>query len=607
MASPESHYSYRHGSGMRRFGTGEKIKPRSIWNMLRRVFVHARTQWRLMIVAVFSVVAISLLEFIIPQLTRYTIDVIIPGNYYDRLLPLGAGILGAALLLGVLNFISSSSTASLGQRIIYDLRNDLYRHINRLDLGFFDRNRTGDLMSRVTSDVGALQQLISSTMIQMTTDMFTFIAITVYMLFLDWRLTVLLLLTFPLMIVTTRLFGKRMRKSFRTVQDSVAEVSDHLQNTLSGIRLIKSFATESLESDRFSDRSKRNMEANIQVVKLRAVYEPIIDLLNYLGLAIVLVFGAWLTMKGNMSVGTVVAVIAYLRLLQNPIRRFSRVMNTIQQAAAAYDRIAEILNTKPEIVDADDAVPLLEVEGKVVFHDVGFRYEGTKHQVLSGFNLELAAGKVTALVGSSGSGKSTIAHLIARFYEPQEGRITIDDYPLSKVTLASLRERIGIVSQDIILFNGSVRDNIGYGKQDATEEEIMAAARAANAHAFIESFPDGYNTQIGERGVKLSGGQKQRISIARVILKNPQLIILDEATASLDTESEHLIQEALGKLLRGKTCLVIAHRLSTIQQADQIHVLEYGRIVESGTHVELLDKQGRYRELYELQFPQTRD
>ncbi|WP_127529618.1 ABC transporter ATP-binding protein [Paenibacillus kobensis] len=606
MAAPGSQYSYRPGGGgIRRFGTGEKIKPESIWNMLRRVFGHARVQWRLMIVAVCSVVAVSLLEFLIPQLTRYTIDVIIPGDYYNRLLPLGAGILGAALLLGVLNFLSTSTTASLGQRIIYDLRNDLYRHINRLDLGFFDRNRTGDLMSRVTSDVGALQQLISSTMIQMTTDLFTFTAITVYMLFLDWRLTLLLLLTFPLMILTTRLFSKRMRKSFRTVQDSVAEVSDHLQNTLSGIRLIKSFATESLESDRFAGRSKRNMEANIQVVKLRAVYEPIIDLLNYLGLAIVLVFGAWLTMHGSMSVGTVVAVIAYLRLLQNPIRRFSRIINTIQQAAAAYERIAEILNTKPEIVDADDSVLLPAVEGKIVFHDVGFHYAGSKQQVLSGFNLILAAGKTTALVGSSGSGKSTIAHLIARFYEPQEGEITIDDYRLSKVTLASLRDQLGIVSQDIILFNGTVRDNIGYGKQDATEEEIEAAARAANAHAFIESFPEGYDTQIGERGVKLSGGQKQRLSIARVILKNPQMIILDEATASLDTESEHLIQEALGQLLKGKTCLVIAHRLSTIKQADTIHVLERGRIVESGTHEELLGRRGRYSELYELQFPQT--
>ncbi|MWC30457.1 ABC transporter ATP-binding protein [Paenibacillus sp. MMS18-CY102] len=606
MAEPYRAHTYRPGGGMRKFGNGEKVKPASIWHMLSRIFEHARVQWKLLIVAILCIIAISLLEFTIPQLTRYTIDVLIPGKHYNQLAGLGAGIMGAALLLGILNYLSASTTASLGQRVIYDLRNDLYRHINRLDLGFFDRNRTGDLMSRVTSDVGVLQQLISSTMIQLVTDLFTFSAITVYMLFLDWRLTVLLLATFPLMVMTTRLFGKRMRSSFRTVQESVAEVSDHLQNTLSGIRLIKSFATESLESERFARHSKRNMEANIRVTKLRAMYEPVIDLLNYLGLAIVLVFGAWLTMKGYLSVGTVVAVIAYLRLLQNPIRRFSRIINTIQQSAAAYERISEIMNTKPEIIDAPDAISLPRIQGQVEFHDVSFRYSGSGDKaVLERFNLTLEAGKVTALVGSSGSGKTTIAHLIARFYEPQAGEITIDGYPLRQVSLASLRERLGIVSQDIILFNGSVRDNISYGKQDATEAELMAAARAANAHDFIEAFPDGYDTAIGERGVKLSGGQKQRISIARVILKNPELIILDEATASLDTESEHLIQEALGKLLRGRTCLVIAHRLSTIQQADNIHVLEHGSIVESGTHEQLLRLDGRYRELYELQFPQA--
>lgn len=591
------------GMGMGRFGTGEKAKPASILGMFARIYEHSRKQWRAIVLAIACIIAVSLLEFIVPQLTRYTIDQLIPNKRFDQLLLIAAGVLGSAVTLGALRFLSASLMASIGQRVLYTFRNDLYRHMQSLDVSFFDRNRTGDLMSRVTNDVGILQQLISSSMVQLFTDFFTFGAIAIYMLWIDWRLTLLLLATFPLMILTTKLFGKRMRSSFRKVQESVADVSDHLQNSLTGIRLIKSFTKEEYESERFSERTKVNMDANIQVVRLRAAYEPIIDFLNFVGLAIVLVFGAWLAMRGEMTVGTIVAFIAYLRLLQNPIRHFSRVINTIQQSAAAYERIMEVMNTKAAIVEKEDAAALPPVRGHIVFSDVSFAYSNDS-EVLSRFNLELEAGKITALVGSSGSGKTTIAHLIPRFYDPQEGEISIDGYSLKDVTTVSLREQIGIVSQDIILFNGSIGDNIRYGNADASDEEIWAAARAANADKFIARFPDGMDTQIGERGVKLSGGQKQRISIARAILKNPRIIILDEATASLDSESEKQIQEALAGLLKGRTCLVIAHRLSTIQQADRIHVLEQGRIVESGTHDELLRLQGRYSQLYEMQFPQ---
>lgn len=590
--------------GMKKFGTGEKAKPASIYGMFARIYSHARLEWPSLIVTLVCITAVSLLEFIVPQLTRHTIDNLIPGKRFSQLPWIGAGVLGSAIALGALKFVSSTFMAAIGQKVLYNLRNDLYRHMQSLDVSFFDRNRTGDLMSRVTNDVGILQQLISSSMMQLFTDFFIFTSIAVYMLWIDWKLTLLLLATFPFMILTTRLFGKRMRASFRKVQESVADVSDHLQNALTGIRLIKSFTAEGYESGRFSERTQKNMDANIQVVRLRAAYEPIIDFLNFLGLAIVLVFGAWLAMKDQMTVGTIVAFIAYLRLLQNPVRHFSRIMNTIQQAAAAYERIMEVMNTKAEITEKKDAMALPPVRGHIRFDHVSFAYTKDS-EVLSQFSLELEAGKVTALVGSSGSGKSTIAHLIPRFYDPQAGDITIDGFSLKDVTLSSLREQIGIVSQDIFLFNGTIAENIRYGSPGSTDEEVKAAAKAANAGKFIESFPNGYDTQIGERGVKLSGGQKQRISIARAILKNPRIIILDEATASLDTESEQHIQEALSLLLKGRTCLVIAHRLSTIQQADQIYVLEHGRIEEHGTHEELLRLQGRYSQLYELQFPQT--
>lgn len=591
-----------------RFAAGDdggkrKLKDRTVRNMYKRMFFHVKGRWALMLLALTCLIVTSLLEFIIPQLTRHTIDVVIPGGHFASLPWVAAGILGTAALLGVFGFLSSISLASVGQRAIFDLRNELYRHLQSLDMSFYDRNRTGDLMSRVTSDVGMLQQLVSAGMMQIATDVFTFTAIALYMLYVDWQLTLLMLATFPLMIYTTRKFSGRFRSSFKTVQQSVAEVSNHLQDTLSGIRVIKSFANEDYESGRFSERSETNMKANLRTVRLRAVYEPIIDLLNYLGMAAVLVFGAWQVMHDELTVGAIVAFLAYLRLLQNPIRHFSRILNTIQQSAAAYERIMEVLETKPEVTEKPDAVALPPLRGHIVFRDVGFSYRGDV-PVLRDFNLEFAPGKVTALVGPSGAGKSTVAHLIARFYDPQQGTITIDGLPLKDIALKSLREQMGVVSQEIVLFNGTVRDNIMYGKPGATDAEIIAAAKAANAHDFISSFPKGYDSEIGERGVKLSGGQKQRLSIARAILKNPRLIVLDEATASLDTESEHLIQEALARLLAGRTCLVIAHRLSTIQSADRIVVLDQGAIAESGTHEQLLGLNGKYRKLYDMQFPQ---
>lgn len=604
MMGEKGYQSPVRGLGARRFGNGEKVKPTSIYAMFLRIFDHAKTEWKSLVTALICVILISLLEFVIPQITKYTIDTVIDQKLFNQLFLIAAGVIGAAIALGALRYLSTSVMAAIGQKVLFKLRNDLYRHLQRLDVAYYDRTRTGDLMSRVTNDVSVLQQLISSSMMQLFTDLFTFTAIAIYMLFIDWKLTLLLLATFPFMILTTRLFGKRIRSSFRKVQESLADVSDHLQTTLTGIRLIKSFTAEEYESNRFSERTKRNMDANVQVVKLRAAYEPIIDFINFIGLAIVLVFGAWLSMNGMMTVGTIVAFIAYLRLLQNPVRHFSRILNTIQQAAAAYERIVEVMNTKAEIVDAEGAAILPTTRGHIQFQNVSFSYSGAEEgMVLHRFDLELKPGEVTALVGSSGSGKTTIAHLIPRFYDVREGSVTIDGYDVREVALDSLREQIGIVSQDIVLFNGSIEENIKYGNQNATEKEVIAAAKAANAAEFIESFKHGYDTQIGERGVKLSGGQKQRLSIARAILKNPKIIILDEATASLDTESEQLIQGALSKLLKGRTCLVIAHRLSTIQQADHIYVLEDGQIREHGTHHALMKRKGRYSELYELQFP----
>lgn len=578
----------------------------SIWLMLKQMFNRVPSKWKFCSLVLCIMLFISLLEFSIPQLTQFTIDKIIPEKRYDSLIWIGAGILCAAILLAILNYFNSYIVSKVGQKAIMDIRNSMYEHIQTLDMKFFDKNRTGDLMSRLTNDVNLLQQLISSSMLQVLTDTVTFIAVAVYMLFINWKLTIVLLITFPFMFYITRVFGKRIRMSFRSVQSSAGDVSNQLQDSISGMRLIQSFTNEEFESRRFAERNQENMTANLKSVRLRSMFGPIIDLLNNIGLVAVIVFGAWQVMEGEFTIGLIVAFLAYLRLLQSPVRNFSRVISIVQQSAAAFERITEILETQPEISDKGNAIELHAIKKKIEFKSVDFAYDETV-PVLGNLNLTMKAGQVTALVGSSGAGKSTITSLLIRFYDPQNGTIKMDGHNIKDVSLKSLRGQMGIVSQDIILFNGSIRDNIVYGKLDATDYEIIESAKAANAHDFICAFPDGYDSQIGERGVKLSGGQKQRIAIARALLKNPQIIILDEATAALDTESEHLIQQALSRLMKKRTSIVIAHRLSTIHDADQIIVLEKGQVLEKGTHDQLMQNNGRYKQLHDLQFPQLSD
>ncbi|MGE7666979.1 ABC transporter ATP-binding protein [Ureibacillus composti] len=582
------------------------ISASSVWRMLLDLLSKIKKYWVIITLTCISIGITALIEFLVPQLIQFTVDQVIPMKEPSMLVKVTAGFVSAALALGIFSFISSYFLSILGQRAVFSIRNDLYIHLIDQDIEYFDRNRTGDLMSRLTNDVNALQKLISSDLLDIVTNIGVFIVVSAYMFAVNWQLTGVLFLTFPFFIFITKFFSKRIRIVYRHVQRSMAEMTNHLQDSLTSVRLMKSFTNEAFETEKFTQNNETNMNANLKASFLSSMFSPLIAFVNSIGFAIVIVMGALFVMKGDMTTGAIFAFVAYLRLVQSPITKVTKFIRELQQAAASYDRIMEVMNTEPSVKDQLNCLHLPEIKGEVQYDNVSFSYDG-KTPVLSNINLTLKEGKMTALVGSSGSRKTTLSNLLQRFYDPTEGTIKIDDIPISDVSLQSLRKQIVVVAQDIQLFSGTLKENIAYGYKEANDEEIEAAAKAANAHEFIRQFPKGYQTQIGERGVKLSGGQKQRISIARALLKNPNLIVLDEATAALDTESEKLIQESLSTLLHGKTSLVIAHRLSTIRMADQIVVLEKGEIVECGTYDELLAKSGRYRELYEYQFPQPKE
>ena len=508
--------------------------------------------------------------------------------------------LGALFLVqGLLIMGHSYLTASAGQRIMADFRTHLFTHLQSLSLGFFARRRTGELISRLMNDVGALQTALTEVPIDLAKQVVTLVGGFAILFVMNWRLCLLILLLLPAIVLIARFFGRRLKALSTGIQDETARASTILEEVLSGIRIVKSFVREDYERARFGTQVHRTLDIVLRRARIMAIFVPTITFATFAAAAAVLWYGGSQVIRGTMSPGDLIAFVLYAGLLIGPFGTFARLFSHVKEAQGALARVFEILDTRPDVTDAPNARPLRPVRGYVAMEGVSFSYDGHT-TVLSDLTFNIRPGEMVAVVGPSGSGKTTLINLIHRFYDPVAGVVTIEGYDLKSVTMRSLYQQIALVPQEMHLFGGTIRDNIRYGRVSASDEEIVAAARAANAHDFITAFPDGYDTLVGEKGVNLSGGQRQRIAIARAVLKDPRILILDEATSSLDNESEALVQDALDRLMKGRTTFVVAHRLSTIQKADRILVLDKGRLVEEGTHTALLDKKGLYYHLYTL-------
>jgi ATP-binding cassette subfamily B protein len=565
--------------------------------ILARCFSYLRPYWRLTAGAYGLTLAIIALALIIPQLIRWIVDRAMGGGDTALLTSSVLFLLGLTFLKGVLTFFQGRWTEIASQSVAYDLRNAIHQKLSALSFSYHDRAQTGQLLSRAVQDVERIRFLTGRATLRLAEGAILLAGTLVALLWMNPRLALLSLATMPLLIYVAFRFGQRFRPLSLEIQQQLGVLTTRLEQNLRGARVVKAFAQEPAEVARFARENDRWFALSSEAVRLRAVNVPLLDLIAGIGTIFILWYGGSLVIEGQLTLGEFVAFSAYLGQLAMPVRRLGMIIPALAMAAASGERIFEILDAVPEVQDAPDAMPLPAVRGHVRFEHVSFAYFG-RHQVLSDLTFEACPGQVIALLGTTGSGKSTVINLIPRFYDPTSGRITIDGFDLRRATLESLRSQIGIVLQETTLFAATIRENIAFGRPDAGDQEIIAATRAAQAHQFIVEMERGYDAQVGERGVTLSGGQKQRIAIARALLKDPRILILDDATASVDTGTEQLIQLALERLMRGRTSFVIAQRLSTVRRADLILVLDKGRIAASGTHQDLLRTSGLYAEIY---------
>lgn len=569
--------------------------------LVRRLLGYMRPYRLKLIAAVVLMTITSLFSVAGPWIIGRAIDEGIRAGAFGRLRFWTLAFIAVALVEWFTNRNRIAIMAYVGTRVVADIRSDLFRHLHRLSLSFFNNYSVGRLMSRLISDVGVMQDFVTWSITGLARSGFVLLGIVVAMLSLNWRLALVAFAVLPLVFVLTNYWRTRVRHAYRATRQRLSLINGYLNESISGIRVTKSFTREGVNARHFDDLNRSYFEANVEATRLSAVFFPGVDLMGSLATALVIGVGGWLVLREALTAGTLVAFVLYVDRFFDPIRELAQRYNTFQATMAASERLFNLLDTAPDLTDAPGAQPLPPVRGRVEFSRVSFSYKDGE-PVLREINLTADPGQRIALVGETGAGKSTIIRLLARFFDVTGGAITIDGYDVRRVTRASLRSQLGVVLQDTFLFAGTIADNIRYGRLEAGDQAVVAAAEAVGAHEFITKLPAGYQMEVGENGVNLSVGQRQILSFARALLAEPRILILDEATSSVDTTTEKQIQRALDRLMAGRTSFIIAHRLSTIVNADNIVVLDGGRIVETGTHQELLARRGRYYHLYTMQW-----
>ncbi len=557
-----------------------------------------------LLAATIGLVFAAALSLVFPAVIQQVVDSVFSDADVALLDAITLALLAVFLLRSLASFVQTYNMNYVGEKIVVDMRCQLYAHLQTLSLRYYADRRVGELISRLSSDVTVVRTVLTGNIATVLQQALTLIGAVAVMFWLNWRLTLFIIVLMPLVVVVGTVLGRAIQRTSTRVQDELAGATVVAEEVLQNIREVKSFVREQYEINRFASAIDLAFRAAVKLLTVRSVFGPIIAFIAFSGLALILWFGGREVLDGRLTAGELIAFLIYGLTVAGSFAGVIGVYSQLQEALGATKRVFEILDTQPDVQDAPHARKLEPVQGTIALRSLSFAYEA-EQVVLRDINLEIAAGEVIALVGPSGAGKSTLFNLIPRFYDPDSGAILVDGCDIRQVTQASLREQIGIVPQETLLFGGSIRENILYGKLAASETELVAAARSANAHDFISQLPRGYDTVVGERGIKLSGGQRQRVAIARALLKDPAILLLDEATSSLDSESEQLVQEALGRLMRNRTTLIIAHRLSTVRVANRIAVLDAGRIIELGTHADLLAARGLYARLYAMQFRES--
>jgi len=582
-------------------GYTRKISDRALIARLLKYLLKYKRRFTITVVAV---VVVSLTGLLPPYLLKVAIDNYIKNSDLAGLTFIAIILVGVYLVNWVSNYQRTYQMSWMGQNMVNELRKQLFSHLQELSFSFYDRSEAGEIISRVTNDTDTLSQIFVQGVVTVISDVLTLIGIVAIMLWLSIHLTLAAFSVMPLVILLMFVFQSRLRKAYRATRKKIAAVTSRFEESISGIREIQSFTREQDTMKGFRQANVENLQANVQAGKLFALLMPAVQIIGAVGTCVVLWFSGILTISGGITLGIVVAFLLYVNQFFGPLVNLTTFYNTLQSALSAAERIFVTLDTKLEIADASDAIELSHVKGEIVFNHVTFGYDPAR-PVLEDVNIHVDPGKTLAIVGPTGAGKSTIAKLLSRFYETQKGTITVDGYDVQKLILNSLHKQMGVVLQEPFLFSGTIMENIKYGKLDASDDKVKQVAKIVGIHEFISSLPQGYETDVGERGVRLSVGQRQLVSFARALLRDPPILILDEATSSIDPYTELKIKKALAVLLKNRTSLVIAHRLSTVRNADNIVVINEGRIIEEGNHAELMKKKGMYYRLYEKQFKDT--